>query len=114
MTTTGTLEFDRTDTLNSRGTGRGETNGAESAVATLRAEYELLAAAYRETTRRYEMLRSAAQAAVIESRTSHRNPITPITEALAELDETPAPGIRLRDLPLATTSAWPRGNEAGS
>jgi len=111
MTTARTLEFDRTGTLDSRGTGRGETNGAESAVATLRAEHELLAAAYRETTRRYEMLRNAARAAVIESRTSHRNPITPITETLTSLGELPAAGARLADLSLSTAAAWPRGSE---
>jgi hypothetical protein len=84
-----------------------------AAIAELRAGYELLAAAYRETTRRYELLRAAAHAAVIESRTSRRNPI-PLGEALALLDEAPAADARLRDLPLSTAAAWPHGNEGAS
>jgi hypothetical protein len=88
-----------------------DTVGESAAIAELHAGYELLAAAYRETTRRYDYLRTAAQAAVVESRTSVRNPVTPVSEALVVLDEMPAPDARLRDLPLLTTLAWPAGSE---
>jgi hypothetical protein len=86
---------------------------APTAPVELRAEYELLAAAYRETARRYEALRAAAQAAVVEARTSHRDPVTPIREVLTELEELPAISTRLHELPLSTASVWPRGSEVG-
>ena len=92
-----------------RAAAAGAADGTNSAV--LRAEHELLTAAYQEVARRYERLRTAAQAGVIEARTSRRDPLTPIREALAELDELPAPGARLADLPLSTAAAWPRGSK---
>lgn len=104
-----TLELDWTGPIVSGGTGTGKTNGSDMVAATLRAEYELLSAVYRETVRRYEHLRAAAQAAVIELRTSRRNPITPILEALTELGELPAPGARLREQMPQTAAAWPTG-----
>ena len=109
-----TVELDRAAPLTSGTTGTGKTSASATVLTELRAEYELLAAAYRETERRYEHLRTAAQAAVVESRTSRRNPVTPIAEALAVLNEMPAPGARLCDLPLSTALAWPRESEAGA
>jgi len=103
--------FDWTGPSAVGGTRTGKTDGLDFVTVQLRAEYELLAAAYRETARRYEHLRAAAQAAVVESRTSRRNPVTPIAEALALLDEMPALHVQLHDLPLSTSAAWPGGDE---
>lgn len=79
--------------------------------ATLRAALENARGEYDRLAARYAALLTAAQAAVIEERTSRRNPLTPIAEALTGLGELPAPGARLADLPLSTTAAWPRGSE---
>ena len=92
----------------------GKTNAAALAATRLRAELAAQHAAHRETCRRYALLLAAAQAAVIESRTSRRSPITPISEALTEIGALPAPGTRLSALPLATDAVWPRGSEAVS
>ena len=106
-----TLDLDWTGPFVSGGTGTGKTNGSAMATATLRAEYESLAVAYRETTRRYEKLRAAAQAAVIESRVSRRNPISPLIDTLTELEAMPAPGTTVRELLPETVAAWPAGTE---
>jgi hypothetical protein len=84
-----------------------------AALVELRAEYELLAAAYRETARRYEVLKAAAQAAIVESRTSRRDPLTRVREVPAELGALPTVGVRLHELPLSSASVWPRGAEVG-
>jgi hypothetical protein len=79
--------------------------------ATLRAALENARGEYDRLAARYAALLTAAQAAVIEARTSRRNPLTPIAEALDGLGELPAADARLADLPLATAAAWPRGSE---
>jgi hypothetical protein len=111
-----TLEFARP--VLPDGTGSGTFAPVSVAAATrmvetasLVVEVRGLRLAQRETTARFEALLAAAQAAVIEARTSARNPITPIAEALVDLGAMPAPGTRLHDLPLATSSAWPTGSE---
>lgn len=64
---------------------------------------------YERLAGRFEVLLTAAQAAVIEERTSRRNPLTPLTEALAELGELPGYGVRLADVVAESVAAWPRG-----
>lgn len=75
-----------------------------AAVGDLRREHDVLAG-------RYAALLTAAQAAVIESRTGRRNPVTPLIEALAGLGQLPEPGARLHETLPETAAAWPK--EAG-
>jgi hypothetical protein len=107
------LTLDFTGPLISAGIGSGKSAAVPLVVETtsLVAEVRRLRLAQRESAARFGALLAAAQAAVIEARTNTRNPITPIAEALAELDALPAAGARLHDLPLATSSAWPEGSE---
>jgi hypothetical protein len=114
-----TLEF--TGPLVSGGAGSGKSAPVQLVAAkqmlettSLVVEIRRLRLAQRESAARFDALLAAAQAAVIEARTSRRNPITPITEVLAELGAMPASGARLHDLPLATSSAWPQGSEVES
>ena len=112
------LTLDFTRPLTSCGTGSGKAAPVSAAAATgmletatLVAEIRRLRLAKRAAEARFDALLVAAQAAVIEARTSTREPLTPIRETLAELDAMPAADARLADLPLSTAAAWPRGNE---
>lgn len=95
-----------TGSLVSAGTGTDKAGAAQmlldAALIEARRRYERLAG-------RFEVLLTAAQAAVIEARTSRRNPLTPLTEALAELGELPGHGVRLADVVAESMAAWPRG-----
>jgi hypothetical protein len=98
------------------GTGSGKTRppflpmlDATLGNAALRSALEQLRGEYNRLAARHAVLLTAAQAAVIESRTSRRDPLTPLAEALAELGETPAPGARLFEVLPATAAAWPTG-----
>lgn len=95
-----------TSALVSAGTGADKADAAQmlldAALIEARRCYERLAG-------RFEVLLTAAQAAVIEERTSRRNPLTPLTEALAELGELPGYGVRLADVVAESVAAWPRG-----
>jgi len=115
-----TLTFDQERPMLFGGTGTGKTLppfmpavDAMLGNATLRAALENARGEYDQLAARYAPLLTAAQAAVIEARTSRRNPITPISEALALLDDAPAAETRLHELPLSTAAAWPHGNEVG-
>lgn len=76
-----------------------------AAIKGLRADRDRLADAY-------DLLLTAAQTAVIESRSSNRNPATPLAEALADLGQLPEPGATLHSLVPEAGAAWPRGADA--
>ena len=76
--------------------------------AALRAAIEDMRGTYDALAARHAQLLTAAQTAVIESRTG-RNPITPIVEALTGLELLPEPGARLREVLPESVAAWPRG-----
>lgn len=76
--------------------------------ATIRAALEHLRGEYDRLAERHAALLTAAQAAVVESRTSRRDPITPLADALIELGAMPAPDAGLFEVLPAAASAWPK------
>lgn len=74
----------------------------------IRAVREQLRGEYDRLAERHVVLLTAAQAAVVESRTSRRDPITPLAEALVELGEMPAPGAGVFEVLPASAAAWPK------
>jgi hypothetical protein len=108
------LTFDPDRPMQFGGVGSGKTRpplmpAVEAMLgnATLRAALEDMRDKHDRLTESYAVLLAGAQAGVIESRTSRRSPITPISEALAALGELPGAGARIYEVLPETAEAWP-------